>query len=183
MMNRPRHENLTGKRFGCLTVLGEGPRPVGVNKVGAYYRVRCDCGNVKIVTQNNLVQKPHVSCNAKGCRARQIENSHKSHAIMDALESHTDEEQTGTVNGNSETIQDQPKRKHWLRHLRFRSRLAESEDEARHIDPDDTSKPLPDVDNGFFADWCLPRFVKVEYLGVARDGLEKGVVVASFNAG
>lgn len=45
---------------------------------------------------------------------------------------------------------------------------AESEEEARKITPD----------NAFW-----PNDAKIEYLGEAKEGLEKGIIVASFNAG
>lgn len=31
--------------------------------------------------------------------------------------------------------------------------------------------------------WTLPKYVKVEYIGEAKDGLEKGIVCSSFHAG
>ena len=34
-----------------------------------------------------------------------------------------------------------------------------------------------------FLSWCDIKDVKVEYIGEAREGLEKGVVLYSFNAG
>jgi len=37
--------------------------------------------------------------------------------------------------------------------------------------------------NGFYDCWCEKEYVKVKYLGEAKTGMKKGVVVASFNAG
>ena len=59
---------------------------------------------------------------------------------------------------------------------------AESEEEARKIHPADWSedpwKPDP------YAYWCdTPDQAKVEYIGEAAEGLEKGVICASFHAG
>jgi hypothetical protein len=34
-----------------------------------------------------------------------------------------------------------------------------------------------------WSDWCNQKDVKVEYLGEAKEGLKRGVIVASFNAG
>ena len=31
--------------------------------------------------------------------------------------------------------------------------------------------------------WVIPRYVKVKTLGVAKDSIKKGVILASFNAG
>ena len=70
---------------------------------------------------------------------------------------------------------------------------AESEEEAKTINP---GGYYVWHDNGWyfqFADgiekiddddsWARPELIKVEYLGEAKDGLEKGVILASFNAG
>jgi len=51
---------------------------------------------------------------------------------------------------------------------------AESEEEARKIPPDDIS---------YLEMWADFSDVMVEYIGEAKEGLEKGVIVASFNAG
>jgi hypothetical protein len=50
---------------------------------------------------------------------------------------------------------------------------AETEDDARNMNPSDYS-------NGC---WCQPEHVDVQLLGDALQGTEKGVVLASFNAG
>ena len=49
---------------------------------------------------------------------------------------------------------------------------ATSEEEARHIEVGD---PI--------YEWTNPEYVKVEEIGIANDDVEKGVIVASFNAG
>lgn len=55
--------------------------------------------------------------------------------------------------------------------------VAETEEAARMVNP---SQLAMDPDYA----WVAPEFVKVQYLGVARDGLEAGVVVvSSFHAG
>lgn len=65
---------------------------------------------------------------------------------------------------------------------------AESEDDARSIHPDgcaDSKVPIEFAPNRNYdyITWCLQGDVKVEYIGEARDGMRRGVVCASFNAG
>lgn len=58
---------------------------------------------------------------------------------------------------------------------------AENEEEAKMISPSGYIE-----DGEIFYDkhaWCDIEFVKVKLLGIAKAGLEKGVVCASFNAG
>lgn len=56
---------------------------------------------------------------------------------------------------------------------------AESEDDARKIHPGGYE------DDSYFRDlvWCNPNFVKVEFLGEAKNGTQEGVICASFHAG
>jgi hypothetical protein len=59
---------------------------------------------------------------------------------------------------------------------------AESEDEAKHMHPStatDGGSGVPDATWG----WAPPDAVTVEYIGEAKDGTQKGVICASFNAG
>jgi hypothetical protein len=59
--------------------------------------------------------------------------------------------------------------------------IARNEEEARKIHPsEDTDTP---VIAEKYSSWCGLSDVKVEYIGEAKDGSKKGVVVASFNAG
>jgi hypothetical protein len=48
---------------------------------------------------------------------------------------------------------------------------ADSEEEARNM-------PVGDKYS-----WCEPKDVQVEYIGEAKDGTEKGIILSSFNAG
>lgn len=50
-------ENLTGRRFGRLVVLGKIKEPGK-----AKYKVRCDCGNEKVVLADNLKRGMTTSC-------------------------------------------------------------------------------------------------------------------------
>jgi len=64
---------------------------------------------------------------------------------------------------------------------------AENEEEARKIHPDGTYDYPEDEDleimDEEYGSWVKKKYVKVEYIGEAREGLKKGVIVASFNAG
>lgn len=68
---------------------------------------------------------------------------------------------------------------------------AESEEEAKTICPDEYAKIKDGMFMCIFNDfsrpcdsWCTyPEDVEAEYLGDAREGMEKGVVLNSFNAG
>lgn len=57
----PNGNDLTGRRFGKLTVLGLDR----VNKTGVtYWKCRCDCGNECIVSRQSLQKRKYLSC---GC--------------------------------------------------------------------------------------------------------------------
>jgi hypothetical protein len=77
---------------------------------------------------------------------------------------------------------------------------AETEDEARKIHPSPFTKFWRDnkwfgIDvngkeyqssDGYSSNWVTGdnlKEIKIEYIGVAKDGIEKGVIVSSFNAG
>ena len=59
---------------------------------------------------------------------------------------------------------------------------AESEDAARAIDPSGSGEP---VTNKYivYGSWAELDKVKVERIGEAAEGIETGVICASFNAG
>jgi len=57
--------------------------------------------------------------------------------------------------------------------------IAENEEEAKSIHPNGYDKVEEEGDYT----WCGKEFVKVEYLGEAKEGSTKGVICASFNAG
>ncbi len=60
---------LTGKRFGRLTVLGLGY----THKNKVYWYIKCDCGNIKTTQGNNLKSGSTRSC---GCLQREIATRH-----------------------------------------------------------------------------------------------------------
>jgi hypothetical protein len=62
--------------------------------------------------------------------------------------------------------------------------IAESEEEAQRLSPS-SGKEMSEEDwRSTWSAWCnSPEQVKVELLGKAKKGSEKGLVCASFNAG
>ena len=60
---------------------------------------------------------------------------------------------------------------------------AESEDDARRIHPCDYKTDWDGSAQGKYDDWAAADDVKVELIGTAIEGLPRGVVCASFNAG
>ena len=57
---------------------------------------------------------------------------------------------------------------------------ADNENEARITHPDLCLYKFNEWDGGVSHVWCESKFVKVEYIGEAKEGTKKGVVVASF---
>ena len=70
---------------------------------------------------------------------------------------------------------------------------AETEEEARRISPDNwyvvnendmfVRKSSLLYPKEYISSWCKVEDVKVEYIGEAKEGIEKGVILSSFNAG
>jgi|688.fasta_scaffold1373915_1 hypothetical protein len=61
---------------------------------------------------------------------------------------------------------------------------AENEEEAKKINPCQYAVEEWWVGAREYSSWCFKlEDVKVELIGVAKEGIEKGVVIASFNAG
>ena len=56
--------DLTGRRFGHLSILWPAGRAIHGSQTFIYWAVQCDCGNVRAVTGNNLQQGRCISC---GC--------------------------------------------------------------------------------------------------------------------
>ena len=61
--------DLTGQRFGRLTVLQRVPKPEHLKSRGAYFLCRCDCGNEKIIMGKSLRDGKTTSC---GCRISEV---------------------------------------------------------------------------------------------------------------
>ena len=63
-------KNLTGRKFGFLTVLGIDNERKGLSKAAqSYWKVQCDCGNITSVSRSNLTTGAQKSC---GCRIGRI---------------------------------------------------------------------------------------------------------------
>lgn len=84
-MAHPIHD-LTGMRFGRLTVIERGPDYVHETmrpymkpeaKRIARWWCRCDCGNTALVIRNNLISGASTSC---GCKRREhMRELHRKH--------------------------------------------------------------------------------------------------------
>lgn len=59
---------------------------------------------------------------------------------------------------------------------------ANNKEEARFIHPDNHRNPW-DGNGELCCSWCDAASVKVEYIGKAKAGTKKGVILSSFNAG
>lgn len=78
----PQREDLTGKKFGRLTVV----RYDHMGKAGAYYLCKCDCGGTKVVTSGHLKSGKIQSC---GCirreRAKEMGINNRKPSIVENL--------------------------------------------------------------------------------------------------
>lgn len=61
--------DLTGQKFGRLTVLGRAPKPDGATSTSAFWYCVCECGTKKIISGNVLRQGKAKSC---GCLNNEI---------------------------------------------------------------------------------------------------------------
>lgn len=74
-----RTKDLTGQRFGKLTVVKRVPTPLYVKKQRPYYECECECGNVRIVLNKNLTSGNTKSC---GCLSKEIAKELKPGTIL-----------------------------------------------------------------------------------------------------
>ena len=70
----PKYKDLTGQRFGRLTVLSY----VNMGTPYAHWLCKCDCGNEKIISKKSLDTGRVVSC---GCYRDEIRNKPKTHGM------------------------------------------------------------------------------------------------------
>ena len=66
--------DLTGQRFGRLTVIERAPDKTTGSKPKVMWRCRCDCGNDVVVWTSSLARGTTVSC---GCKKRKHGYAHK----------------------------------------------------------------------------------------------------------
>ena len=73
-------EDLTGKKFGRLTVLGfAGRRTLPSGQIKAYWQCRCDCGNVVPIASCPMKDGRTASC---GCfQSEEISKRQKTHGM------------------------------------------------------------------------------------------------------
>lgn len=60
-------KDLTGKRFGNLTVISRAPNRIRNGRINAYWICRCDCGKEKEIRGTHLKSGKIISC---GCIGR-----------------------------------------------------------------------------------------------------------------
>lgn len=56
-----KYNNLTGQRFGQLTVIEKSNRKVGTNG-NQFWTCRCDCGRLLVVRSDNLTLSHSTQC-------------------------------------------------------------------------------------------------------------------------
>lgn len=75
-----RLRDLTGQKFGRLTVLERGD---SLGRVGVYWKCKCECGNECTVHGNAIVRGHTKSC---GCLAVETSKNAKSHGLSSTKE-------------------------------------------------------------------------------------------------
>lgn len=66
-------KDLTGKRFGKLTVIKKVEKPINSTREGFFWLCKCDCGNEKIVCGKEL----GFYTNSCGCIRREHPSNYK----------------------------------------------------------------------------------------------------------
>lgn len=66
------HIDLTGQKFGKLTVLHIAERPEFNHRRGVFWKCLCDCGNTSVVASNSLRTGGTVSCGCMTSKAEMI---------------------------------------------------------------------------------------------------------------
>lgn len=69
MARRKEFNDLTGQKFGMLTVVGETKKP---NNTNVFWECICECGNISVVRTHPLTHGLKLSC---GCRPKYIDLS------------------------------------------------------------------------------------------------------------
>ena len=64
-----KREDLTGRRFGKLTVISLDPNYVPQSGRHAKWLCKCDCGNFKVVQSNHLKDGTQSAC-SPACKKR-----------------------------------------------------------------------------------------------------------------
>lgn len=83
----PHRKDLTDRRFGMLTAIEIAPSKGN----RGYWRCRCDCGNICVVSAQNLMRGLTTSCGCVGdmnilaCRRAQVENELKEGTNLSSL--------------------------------------------------------------------------------------------------
>ena len=70
--------DLTGQRFGRLTVIQRTAKPEGIKRSTTYWICKCDCGNTKIANSSDLRRGDTTSC---GCVHDEVRKSKAKNLI------------------------------------------------------------------------------------------------------
>jgi hypothetical protein len=74
MRKKNQIEDLTGQRFGLLTVIGQAPKVELECEIRTAWQVQCNCGIKEIVIARYLKRGSKETCGARACK-RAWENS------------------------------------------------------------------------------------------------------------
>lgn len=72
----PKFKDLTGQRYGKLTVIG---RAENYGRGYAQFHVECDCGTEKVVRSFTLINGGTKTCGQKGCRKSGLDHGMYKH--------------------------------------------------------------------------------------------------------
>lgn len=72
MNHTQRRNDLTGKKFGRLTVIEFDHKD---KQRHIYWKCRCDCGNIRVVNSYNIISGKTKSCGCYGIEKRQTRNN------------------------------------------------------------------------------------------------------------
>ena len=72
-------EDLTGRRFGRLTVIGRSQNP----STFVIWEVHCDCGQIRHVRSSKLTRGEHISC---GCLRNERRMEHNKRCVVPIID-------------------------------------------------------------------------------------------------
>lgn len=89
---RPPIKNISGQRFGRLTVIKLAPRNLWGNASSSYWVCQCDCGNTTITSANSLNTGKTRSCGCLLDEARRAVSPKQQDYYKEKIESHIGEQ-------------------------------------------------------------------------------------------
>ena len=70
--------DLTGQKFGRLTVIEKTDKPQGIKRTGTYWKCVCECGNITVGNSSDLRKGDKISC---GCFHNEIRKNKAKNLI------------------------------------------------------------------------------------------------------